>query len=113
MEVLERLTMQRAERQLAGIMETGERLLDFDSGTTPNGQKVHCVVSTKAFYVTVPGGETARVAYADVARAEARSFWLSLELFSGTELLIDFRGSHRGLIAMVMDLCQPLNLLRF
>ncbi|MGH9034469.1 MAG: hypothetical protein ACRD0O_01785 [Acidimicrobiia bacterium] len=113
MDMRERLTMRRAERQLAGLMEAGERLLEFDTGMTPSGQKVNCVVSTRALYVAVPGGQSARVAYADIARAEARSFWLSLELFSGDELLIDFRGSHRGLCAVVMDLCQPLNLLRY
>ncbi|MGH9005541.1 MAG: hypothetical protein ACRDYV_20640 [Acidimicrobiia bacterium] len=112
MDVLERLILRRAERQLDGLIEAGERIVEFDNGTTPNGQKVQCVASTLALYVAVPGGQTARFPYGEVAEARSRSFWLSLELFSGAELLIDFRGSHRGLAGVVVEQCRPAVLQR-
>ncbi len=103
MDVLERLTLRRAERQLAGLMQAGERILELDTGMTPNGKKVQCVATTAALYVTVPGGATGRLPYADITRARSRSFWLCLELTSGAELLLDFRGSPSGLAALVVD----------
>jgi hypothetical protein len=102
--------MRRAERQLAELLVAGERLLELDTGTVPNGQKVQCVATTMALYVTVPGGRTARIAYADIARAKSRSFWLCIELDSGAELLVDFRGSPSGLAALVVDRSDALAL---
>jgi hypothetical protein len=108
MNILERSAMRRAEKRLAPLMDRSERMLDFDIGTTPSGQRADVMVSTKALYVAPNGMNPVRVDYTDIAAIEGRPQWIHLRTLSGAELRVDFGRANRNLIEILLDQYRPV-----
>lgn len=100
---LERSAIRRAERQLAGAMELGEAILQFDIGTNPRGSRIDCIATNRALYMVPKGGAALRIPYTTIRQTGGGPTWLSFVTLSGSEYHVDFGRTARGVSDVVVD----------
>lgn len=93
---LERSALKRAEEQLAGALEVGETVLDFDIGKNPSGGRIDFVVTNKAMYLLSSGGAALRVPYTSVIGTGGGRDWFGFQTNSGSQYEVHFGRSPRG-----------------
>ena len=108
MNILERSALRRAEKTLAPLMEPGERILEFDIGTSPMG-RADVMASDRAVYVVFGGGvDINRREYAEIAEIRGESEWIEMRLQTGPVLRVDFPRSTRNLVKVLVDNFEPI-----
>lgn len=117
MNFLERKAVERAQKQLAPIMDDGERVLEFDmadgvlssrdQAAVSNSPKarVHLIATTHALYAVFEGGRTQRVAYSEMTRLHChpQDSLMAVGHPDGDVWEYIVVGKPRGLVTVVRD----------